>query len=200
MGLTFHYSGRIKDTGQLSELITEVKDICISLNWEYNVWPDSFAGMEYPEYQINNFRMNNLRGISLTPEKCETLFLTFLPDGKLVSPTDFIFGKDLGSYSENRMIHTKTQFAGIEVHLALLKLMIYLNEKYFEKLEIEDEGNYWETRNEEILKKQFNKYEHLFEVVAGALSSIDKIPGESVQSVADRIEFILNEKFKNKNP
>lgn len=200
MGLTFHYSAQFRNTEKITEMITEVKDICISLNWEYQVWPECIAGMDIPEFQIENYRMNNLQGISLTPEKCETLLLTFLPGGKLVSPTDFILGADIGPFAKNRMIHTKTQFAGIHVHLALMKLLIYLNEKYFEKLHVEDEGNYWETRNEEILKKQFNEYEHLFDVVAGALSSIEKIPGESAKSVADRIEIILNEKFKNKNP
>ena len=69
--------------------------------------------------------------------------------------------------------------------------MIYLKEKYFEKLNIIDEGLYWETRNEAILKKQFMIYEGYINAVSDALSGMKLIPGENEESLADRIEQIL---------
>ena len=37
MGLSIHYSGTIKDAIMVDDLITEVADICQSLNWTYTI-------------------------------------------------------------------------------------------------------------------------------------------------------------------
>ena len=197
MGLSFHYNAIIRDSKHVQELTTEVKDICLSLGWEFQIWPlENLAG-DNPDYRINNYELNDLKGISFTPENCETVFLTFLPDNNLVSPVDFILGKELHPYTNDRTLSTKTQFAGIDCHLAIMKLMLYLKEKYFSKLDITDEGQYWETKNEDILKKQFQLYEGYLNAVSDAFSELKSIPGESPASLADRIEQILNTIHQN---
>lgn len=185
MGLSIHYSGTIKDFARINELIAEVADICQSLNWTYHIIKEPNAGQ--------------LNGICFSPEKCEPIFLTFLPGGRMCSPVN-LMNRDL--YEKNGLdaelvytTSTKTQFAGPDAHIAIIKLLRYLKEKYFSVFELSDEGMYWETVDEKILLSQFAKYEFLLNAVAGALSEMEAIPGETPLSLTDRIEKMLKGKL-----
>jgi len=194
MGLTFYYKGKLRNPQQVDQLIHEVRDISISMKWEYQVWPlQAFTEKQIiPEKHPNIY---DLRGISVTPENCETLSLTFLPDGRLISPVYFVLEKDKKPSGNDFLLFTKTQFAGVDTHLALMKLLIYLQQKYFETLHVEDEGRYWETRDEKILRETFQRYEVLIDTVADALEGIQSGPDETPESIADKIERVLKEKF-----
>ena len=185
MGLSIHYSGTIKDFALVDELITEVTDICQSLNWKYHI--------------IREPNTHHLDGICFSPEECEPIILTFLSSGRMCSFVN-LMNKDI--YIQNGLdeeliytTSTKTQFAGIDVHIAVIKLLRYLKEKYFSAFELSDEGMYWETKDEIVLKKQFAKYDFLLNAVADALSEMKTVPGETASSLADRIEKMLKEKF-----
>jgi hypothetical protein len=185
MGLSIHYSGTIKDIALIDELIAEVTDICQSFNWSYHI--------------ISEPNTYHLNGICFSPQDCEPIFLTFLPDGRMCSFVN-LMNKDL--YTKNGLdeelvytTSTKTQFAGIDMHIAVTKLLRYLKEKYFSVFELSDEGMYWETKDEIVLKKQFAKYDFLLDAVANALSEMKTVPGETPSSLADRIEKMLKEKF-----
>jgi hypothetical protein len=93
------------------------------------------------------------------------------------------------------VISVKTQFAGPDTHIAILKLIHYIKEKYFESFEMNDEGYYWEKWDEKILHFQFARYNFIFEKVTDALSDVKPVPGESAESLAGRIEDILKKKF-----
>ena len=185
MGLSIHYSGVIKNVNDIDHLTNEVADICESLHWSYN---------------IINPKEDPIRGISFAPKECEPLFLTFLPDGKICSLVSFIL-RDMypgEPFEPQYTVSTKTQYAGMDAHMAIIKLLRYLKEKYFSSFELSDEGYYWETDDKEILKSQFDAYEMALEAVTSALENIEIIPGEPPESLADRIERILNEKFKRR--
>ncbi len=190
MGLSIHYSGQLKNKEVIPALMTEVTDICNSLGWS-------------PEH-LQETATNPLTGVYFTPEGCETVFLTFFPDGRMCSPINLMCKDDYVKHGLDPDIYltasTKTQFAGIDAHLALLKFLRYLKEKYFESFDLMDEGNYWETGDENILRKQFNRYDSLLNTVADALGSLKKQPGESASSLADRIEEILIQKFGSTDP
>ena len=194
MGLTFYYEGILRNTDQIDELKKEVQDICINMNWPYQLWPLELLKKAEPKNQSHP-NIHDLRGISITPENCETLFLTFLADGRLISPVYFTYSKGKKPEESDYYLFVKTQFAGADTHLALMKLMIHLQQKYFAKLEVQDEGRYWETRDENILRQSFHTYEVLFEKVANALSQIESDPDESPDSIADKIEQRLKESF-----
>jgi hypothetical protein len=182
MGLSIHYSGSIKDIREIDNLVNEVADICKTFSWSYNIIkPDE----------------DPISGICFGPQECETIFLTFLPDGKLCSLLSFIFKE---KYPEQPFepiytISVKTQYAGMDAHMAVIKLLRYLKEKYFSEFELRDEGYYWETGDREKLASQFSNYDMAIEMVSQALSGIEKIPGESTDSLAARIERILKEKL-----
>jgi hypothetical protein len=188
MGLSIHYSGNIR-RALINDLTTETADICQSLNWKYNIITES--GDE------------SFNGIVFSPENCEPVFLTFLPNGKMCSPIN-LENKDF--YAANGFdpdliytTSTKTQFAGPDTHIALLKLLRYLKEKYFENFELDDEGYYWNTNDQNILFQRFSHYNILLNAVSDALSNIKTIPGESPVSLTERIEKVLKEKFGKGN-
>jgi hypothetical protein len=51
-------------------------------------------------------------------------------------------GKGIPAEAE-QWLFTKTQYAGVETHMAMIRLIRYLDEKYFERFELHDESQYW---------------------------------------------------------
>lgn len=81
MGLSIHFSGRLKSQGSLPELIEEVKDIAEIYKWHYSSFVE-----EFPAGSFKKSFNHRLYGICFTPPDCETVNLTFLSDGRLTSP------------------------------------------------------------------------------------------------------------------
>ena len=193
MGLAFHYKGKIKNQKLIKTLTVEVKDICESLGWKYHVLEAK------TKKQINGKWMpENLSGISISPPECEPVWFTFLPNGKLSSlvnlPAQDVYEKKKWIYYNS----TKTQFAGPDVHITIIKLLKYLEKEYFGALEVTDEGHYWETMDEKTLLKKFKEYNFLLDAVEGALKKMPAMPGETTESLASRIEEMLKQLKKKK--
>ena len=155
------------------------------MEWKYNV--------------IRETGDETVNGIIFSPENCEPVFLTFLPNRRMCSPTNLKY-KD--AYVSNGLdpeliytTSTKTQYAGPANHIALLKFLKYLKGKYFGTFVMDDEGFYWETNDEKILMDRFNHYSYLLNAVGEALSNIPHQPGDTTDSLVERIEKILKEKF-----
>src|SRR5258706_14932408 len=123
MGLSIHYSGKIKDTGLIPKLVDEVRDVCATLKWQYHLFDDEL-----------------MKGICFSPENCEPLFITFSKTGELCSP--ILLQYDLHPATT---ISVKTQFAGLDIQKAVIKLLKHLKTKYFSEFELYDEGGYWEN-------------------------------------------------------
>jgi hypothetical protein len=197
MGLTFHYKGAIRNASLISELTEEVQDICKSLTWSYHLWEKKgTTAVKTKAPGFPNYTPDDLRGISVSPDECEPLFLTFLPNGNLCSPLKLMFNDPLTNDLMIEVIHVKTQFAGPDTHIALLKLLRYLKDKYFAELEVDDEGLYWSTQDEKILLSQFAKYDFALKMVTEALSDFKGIPGEATSLLADRLEEFLRKKLE----
>ncbi len=178
MGLSIHYSGVIKDINQVDDLVKEVTNICQTFNWSYDIIEST---------------KDPIRGICFGPEGCEPLFLTFLPDGKICSLLSFIFKEKYPDqpFEPIYTISTKTQYAGIEAHKAIIKLFKYLKEKYFSSFELMDEGYYWETNDPDKLQSQFDNYNAILDFMEKALNSLPRIPSESTHELSERIEKLF---------
>jgi hypothetical protein len=194
MGLSVHYSGKIKSYPLINLLVEEVKDICGSMKWNYGVM-DAGQSTLKPGDVAKKYTPKDVKGICFTPDECETIALTFLPDNTLCCPAKLTCYDPESNDLMIEWISVKTQFAGIQTHIAVLKLLQYLKEKYFESFELDDEGEYWGVWNEEILQRRFDTYNFLLNSVAEALSNIPAIPGESAASMAARIEAIIKERL-----
>ncbi len=197
MGLSIHYKGSIRDNSLVDELTDEVLDICKSMSWAYHEWPiKEKANQEKPPARHSaHYTVEDLKGITFSPAECEPVCLTFLPDGKLCSPFKLMYNDPEKDDLMIEVVHTKTQFAGPDAHIAVLNLLYYLKNKYFTELEVNDEGLYWDQWDKEVLLSQFRKYNMLLDKFAEAISGLKAIPGESAESLANRLEELLRNKL-----
>ncbi len=198
MGLSIHYRGQIRDYVLIEDLINECEDICKSLQWDYHIWNkvSSFnndAHIHNPDFI--NYTLEDLKGISILPKACEPVDLAFFPSGKLCSTMKLRVNDAATNDLMVEYVSTKTQYAGIDTHLTVLKLLEYCKEKYFSFFELSDEGMYWETKDIEVLKSQFARYDFIVNAVRNALSDFKALPGETPESLADRLEELLKNRF-----
>jgi len=179
MGLSFHYSGRIAKPESLPELIEEIEDIAKVFNWKYFVFDRQF-----PKNTIGKPGYNKkLYGICFTPPECETVDISFLSNGRMSSAMLLQNWGDSDVKEEKEylyMISVKTQYAGIDIHRNIIQLFRYLNEKYLADLTLSDEGEYWETNDENVLKKNFKRYTELIDGFAFALENQDREKDEDL--------------------
>jgi len=185
MGITIHYQGSINDVSLIDTVTNELQDITEELNWS--------------DILIDDDKLN-IKGILILPPKdCEPLSFLFDKSTGVLKHCIILSFDDMGE-DHYRYNHVKTQFAPIQVHITIIKLLKYLKSKYINNISVTDEGDYWETEDAELLQSKFDFLDEMINVVAGAFSKFEKIPGESAHSLADRIERILTEIHeRNKN-
>jgi DNA helicase HerA-like ATPase len=185
MGLSIHYSGYVFNKEMLDPLIEEVTDICKTLGWSTHSFDDE-----------------DIKGVSFAPKGSESIFLTFNHEGRTLSPINLMAKDIYGNYGiEKDLIFTastKTQYAGADAHIAIIKLLKYLSKKYLKDFTLIDEGYYWETDDEKILLEQFEKYNAAIDIFCEALKGLPAIPGETAESLGDRLERLLREKLGGK--
>ncbi|MEX1238075.1 MAG: hypothetical protein WEB30_00095 [Cyclobacteriaceae bacterium] len=186
MGLSFHYSGSFRRNASLSDMIEEVKDISEINKWHYSIFKKEFL----PDAFGRNTFSNDVYGITFSPPECEPVWLCFLSNGKLCSPVNLqLFGRSEDN-KERKFLHmlsTKTQYAGIQAHIQIIDLLKYLKEKYFEDLQVSDEGKYWETGDEKILQAIFKRYNDALDLVSDAVENTSRMPHESFEDYFKRI-------------
>ena len=174
MGLTFHYSGKIRDHNQIDMLVDEVTDLCKGLNWEYNILND-----------------DKIKGIIVGAPESEPLWFTFTPDGRTCNVVNLQHSDPSDKYYS--LCATKTQYAGPEVHMAMIKMLRYMSDKYFSEIEVYDEGEYWETGDEENLRKIFERYSMIIDLFTQKLEQMERVPGETTEQLVDRIQEMAKE-------
>lgn len=185
MGLTIHYSGMLRNPEVLPSLIQEAVDIAESMQWAYELIDPA------PDLPVS--------GVLLAPEGSEPLWLTFHRDGFMCNPMLFEYvrkveGKDIPADAE-QWLFTKTQYAGVEAHIAMIKFLRHISQKYFDRFELHDESRYWETNDENQCRLIFGKYDQMMSMVGEALDEMDIDSEESQESVIAKIEKMLEEKF-----
>lgn len=167
MGVTIAFKGKLKSPALVENIIDDVEDICLTNNWWYRIIneeqpssiPPSLAFDKDSETgevkRINIEGELGLKGISFQPHKeSETIELFFDTEGVLRPIFSMIFkGESRVKYP---WVFVKTQFAGVETHIKIINLLLYLRKKYFKKLEISDDGGYYPKRDEETLHQRLD--------------------------------------------
>lgn len=189
MGLSFFYTGTLKKSASIDAMIEEVKDIAEILNWKYNILDTGFPENELIDGKVDG----NLYGICFAPENCEPVFITFLSNRRLCSPINLeFFNKPVADVPDDAyLIFTKTQYAGADAHMAVINILKHISNKYMEEIHVTDEGEYWETGDEELLRKIFKRYTALLDGFASALENIPINTGESIEKYIQRIFEML---------
>lgn len=194
MGLSLHYNGKFGNPELLMQMIDEVEDIVRIYKWKYTV--------RHTEFPIGSFQNkahdHKVYGISFTPPDCETVSICFLSNGRMSSSSLLQFYGDSTDKTSKEclyMLSVKTQFAGWQTHLFIVHLLKYLSGKYFSELNVSDEGEYWETGNEEILKQNFSRYNNLLNIVSTAFETFPVNEGETMDNYIQRMMEFVSKKL-----
>lgn len=195
MGLTIHYSGTFKKAASLSGMIEEVRDIAEAHQWKYNIFETEFPADHWGKPDYND----KIYGINFTPPDCETVSLTFLSNGRMSSHVSLHFYGKTDDRPEQDFLYmqfTKTQFAGAEIHKFIVHLFRHLQGKYFEHMEVSDEGQYWETNDPELLDKTFAQYTFLIDSFSNAVEIFPMEDGEDYEDYFKRLAKRISGKQK----
>jgi hypothetical protein len=183
MGVTIHYKGKLNSSVNIDSFCEEMEDIAKSMGWKHSVFDFDVKDKE------------PLKGIIIQPHpKSESLQLITDQQGNLRNAFAIEFA---GEDSELTYLNfIKTQFAPVENHIAVIKLLKYIQQKYISNLDVYDEGEYWQTGDEKILKEKIDFLNGAINQLSEVLNSIEFEKDSSSESIADKIEEILkNMKF-----
>ncbi len=184
MGVTIHYKGKLNSAESIDSFCDEMKDIAKSMGWKYSSF--DFDGKD----------KEPLKGLIIGPhEKAEPLPFMVDKNGFLRNP--FMLEISKGDDEFTWFNHIKTQFAPIEIHIAVIKLLKYVQEKYISNLDVYDDGEYWQTGDEKILRGKIDFLNSAMDQLEDVLNSIEFEENSSAESIADKIEEVLkNMKFR----
>ena len=192
MGLTIYYGGSFNPSASLQQMIEEVVEIAKVYHWKYTIYESNF-----PEAEFEPIPNEKIYGAIFTPPDCEPVFLTFLSNGRMSSSINLAFFGN-SSKKENQqylyMLSTKTQFAGIKIHMLIIHLLRYLTNKYCQTFSLTDEGRYWETGDVKLLEETFNRYNLLLNSVADVLDIFPMLPGETIEEHLTRLFVRIHKK------
>lgn len=179
MGITIHYKGSLISPDLSNSFIEEFDSIASEMGWISQI-------VESKEFA--------LKGISIDIHpKSESFTFLFNTIGELINPVIFI---DSTMDKEHYYYQSiKTQFAPIDVHITIIKLLKYFNTKYFSNLEVTDEGCYWETSDENLLKEKIDFLTDKINLFSDMISEIPRDKDETAESIADKIEKLFKDKF-----
>jgi len=121
----------------------------------------------------------------------ESVNLLFNPQGELTSFMLEIMQHD-GTLTKDQMwVSVKTQFGTVDAHIAIAKLLKYVQKKYIPNLIVKDEGEYWETESREHLVKKRAFLFGKLALVEKALKSIELDGNETSDQLVEKIERAL---------
>jgi hypothetical protein len=189
MGLTIHYSGKLKSASQLTELIEEVKDIANTNKWKYFVFENKFPKNSFSQ----KIDKKKLYGVMVTPPGSEPVCFSFLNNGKTCGILNYNYLQIDSSINGIRLytISTKTQFSSPEIHQKIIHLLDYVKTKYLNNFKCYDEGKYWETRDKKILIEIFERNERLISSFSSAVEMIPKNEGEDLEQYLMRMARLI---------
>ena len=99
---------------------------------------------------------------------------------------------ELGRLREPPWCFVKTQFGTIDGHVMLVELLAALKREFLPDLEVMDEGEYWETRSLDTLRRQFDFVQSAIDGLKQGLKkySLSREAAEDPYILASRIERI----------
>lgn len=199
MGLSFHYNGKIADKKLLPKLIEDLEDIAQLHKWKYEILDTEFP----EENELTEEHDKNVYGICFTPPECETVFVSFLSNGRMSNPILLDFWGDAENAPEKDylyMLSVKTQYAGAETHKLVMGIFHFLNKQYLTDFELYDEGDYWETGDDALLFKNFKQNAFLINSFKTALQSLPIQEDESPEEYIFRIIKDIQNKQQPEQP
>lgn len=209
MGITIFARGSINTTDDIPVLIADMKELSEKNGWTYEIIDDDFE--QDPEVELIRDQETStvsiegtlgLKGIIINVGYgVEPLALLFDRSGILTDIMSQVTWVQ-NSEDDNRLTFCKTQFGPIEAHIALIEILDILKKKYMTNLEVTDEGDYWASRDRELLAEKRAVLEYYLNHAKEAISNA-KIPPDtdlSAEDIASSIEKALLDTEDNKGP
>ena len=203
MGITIHYKGKLKNPVLVYSLTDELKDISEIMKWDYSImdkdWDEPMtAELLHHENRVEITGHLPLKGIRINLHpNCESLSILFDKDGYLQSVLGMVLHNKEIKKSDSYYLFVKTQFAPPEIHIAIIKLLKYLKNKFIPDLEVIDEGGYWETEDKELLIEKISFLNKKMDMVEDIISSITEDMSKLTRDEAIKLlEKTLREKLK----
>ena len=208
MGVSIHYRGRVAEIQNIKAICDELAAIADRMNWRYTRLDEDWsqaadAAIEVREQGSQISGHLPLKGIALTPHpKCETLQFFFDASGNLQDLISMVNISEGTLKPEDVWISVKTQYAGPETHIWVIGLLKYFQKLHLPDLEVQDEGEYWETGNFKILKEKMDFVGEKIAAVSAELSRVSKghIESFSADELASMIEALLRNRFDVEEP
>ena len=204
MGIAINYKGSITDLSMIDKLQKEMVDFSKAMNWKYRLWSEDQskpfdAKLLHTEKGSEIKGHIPLKGITIVIDKDNGgLDLLFNPERKLTSFLSEIMIYDGTIKEEHRWESIKTQFGAVDSHIAIVKILQHVREKYIPDLDVIDEGEYWETNDREHLMGKRAFLAGKIAQFSKTLSSV-KFKGEpTAEDVAKKIEEVFHKMNKNK--
>ena len=80
------------------------------------------------------------------------------------------------------------------IHKMIIHLLEYISKKYLSQFRMMDEGQYWETRDEALLERNFAFLTDLLNRVGNMIETTSLQPEESFESYFERIMKKIRDK------
>lgn len=201
MGVTIHYRGTLDDIQRLDRLCDELEDLAGSMKWRTARLDDDWA--QPPTAELHHTETGaeitgnlGLKGIQLTPgSDADSLSFLFDREGHLRMPMHVVSILDGTLDPTDAWVFVKTQFGPPEDHAWMVGLLRYLKRHYMADLQVQDEGDYWDTGDLERLRDKMNLIDRELNILTEKLSSVDlgDITDLSPEQIASRIEELLDD-------
>jgi hypothetical protein len=135
MGVTIHFEGRLRDHTAMSNVLQLAKTFASKHNWAIEEISDANVTLRRVDDSEKDYDYHGpVTGLILNLDNnCEPIRLEF----------------DNDLYVQE---WTKTQFAGAKIHITVVDFLREI-ERFFETFKVNDEAEYWDTGDPELLKK-----------------------------------------------
>ena len=155
MGVTIHFEGQLSSADKYDKIINVAKRFADSNELEYFTFQEDKKLLERVKDEQDWDYEGSTKGIRIQPDlNCEPLILEF---------------------DENLYVQEfcKTQFADISVHILVVDLLRQI-QPYFDNFIVEDEGEYWETSDINVLQHHID---NCFRAIEDMKKENDKVNG-----------------------
>lgn len=181
MGLTISYRGTLRNPNELESILEDVSDVCLEIGWAY--------------MPIHRSDIMPAKGLMIMPAGSEPIWFTFLLNGNMYNPSHFIYTtrpeQEVINEEKHQRIFTKTRYAGMDTHMAIIKLFWYLSKLYFQDFELHDPSQYWETNDPSCCLSHFGESNEVLNKVGDSFGMDDDMDDDDDESEADRMDEAL---------
>lgn len=137
MGVTIHFEGQLKSDSEFDTLMEIANDFAEHYQLPYSFFKEKSKKLDRVKDEKDWDYIGPTKGIKIQPDvNSDPLWLEFDKDNYLQE-------------------YCKTQFSDTYTHLIIVDLLRKI-EPFFKELLVFDEGEFWDTEDEELLKSHFD--------------------------------------------